>query len=273
MAFKPDYLTIEDACEVLGCKPRHVLDLVATLRLRCGVISPGWDGLAMPNPSKYATNNWTDYLVETDGTRLLANKREGVSFRVNESCVIGFWFLDDGEAIGVANSKDGTTEVTWLWPEDGAIWHKKNAKCFPWPEFLYCVAKQQEAPRQIRIDDLRFRRVDVEALTAEGIDECSMDAAHPPLDLLVDPEPRVYWQKVLNREWDSIEAAHPGHGVRIPAIRHLKKLSDPRIPNMGTAEELYWFPENSDTPKLVPKDGVSKAISKLRKRKAGKNSS
>lgn len=264
MAFKPDYLTIEDACEVLGCKPRHVLDLVATLRLRCGVISPGWDGLAMPPPSKYATNDWIDGLVEIDGTRLLANNRERVSFRVKESHVIGFWFLDDGEAIGVANSKDGTTEVTWLWPEDGAIWHKKNAECFPWPEFLYCVEKQQEAPRQIAINDLRFRLADVEALTAvENVERSGDGGGASP----ADPEAPGPWrtlQDLLEREIDNIEKAHAGHGVCIPAIRYLKNLGDPRIPNQGKFNELWLIPENGGKASRVGNKTVSNLISKVR---------
>jgi hypothetical protein len=78
------------------------------------------------------------------------------------------------------------------------------------------------------------------------------------------PAPRVYWLKVLYREWSAIETAHPEHGKRIPAIRHLKKLGDPRIPNIGASEELYWIPENASSPKLVPKTTLSTAISKLK---------
>lgn len=269
MAFKPDYLTIEDTCEVLGCKPRHVLDLVAALRLRCGVISPGWDGLAMPPPSKYATNNWTDGLVEFDGTHLLANQREGVSFRVKESHVIGFWFLDDGDAMDLAISKDGTTEATWLWPEDGAIWHKKNPECFPWPEFLYCVEKQQEKSRQIVINDLRFHRVDVEAFVAVEIIERSGEGCGAPTAGSEAPGPWRTLEDLLEREIDNIEKAHPGHGICVPAIHYLKNLGDPRIPNQGKRIELWWIPENCEKARLVGTKTVSSLISRVRaKRKS-----
>lgn len=166
MAFNPDYLTINDASELLGCKPHHVLDLVADRRLRCGVFSPGWDGLAWPLDSAYATNEWTFGLVETDGTFLLTNQREGVRFRVKQCSVITFWFLDHGDAIDLATSRDESTEVDYLCPEDGAYWHNNNPQCFPWPEFFFMVFKQQEKSRQIGSADFCFRRTDVEALAA-----------------------------------------------------------------------------------------------------------
>ncbi|MBT9516530.1 MAG: hypothetical protein IV112_07545 [Methyloversatilis discipulorum] len=161
-------MTLEKAAQALETDEREVLALVAENRLRCGVFSK-WYGQAMPERG----GRWKGHVSEyhPNGSREskfhYTNELTGRQFCVRGGRTAQFWFLEHHDAYLIATSPDGAVEVGFLVPEDGAKLHEQNPERFPTPEFVLWLETEegaQDSPRRITLNDLWFRRIDIEAL-------------------------------------------------------------------------------------------------------------
>lgn len=171
----PELLTLADTAAALKIEPHHVKDLVATGKIRCGLLVPRWKGQASIvhrrsgkglhweggvvdfNPRDPRLKTWRYCCVET-----------GEEYTVADTWIAQFWYLAPSTAYLLALAGPDGVDCEWLAPEDAASMHRARPDCFPWPDdFHFAVEREQDQPRRITWENIRFRRQDVEALTRE----------------------------------------------------------------------------------------------------------
>lgn len=188
-------MTLEKAAQALDTDERELLALVAENRLRCGVFSK-WYGQAMPAGG----GTWKGGVSEhhPNGSREAkfhyTNALTGQQFEVKGGLTAQFWFLEHHDAYLIATSPDGTIEVRFLVPEDGAKLHEQNPERFPMPEFvvwLETAEGTQDESRRITLNDLWFRRIDIEALRPRG--HAFEAAGYHSKDLLLTVQAAKEW--------------------------------------------------------------------------------
>lgn len=188
-------MTLEKAAQALETDEREVLALVAENRLRCGVFSK-WYGWAMPT----GDGKWSGGVSESHpgGSREAKfhylNKQTGEEFYVRGGPTAQFWFLHHSDAYRLVTAKDDGIDVGFLEPEDGAQLHVEDPERFPHPEFVLWLETgegAQDSPRRITLNDLWFRRIDIEALRPRG--HAFEAAGYHSKDLLLTVQAAKEW--------------------------------------------------------------------------------
>lgn len=166
MPHPPKLLTPSRAAAALQIEETELKYLVAQAALRCGVLAPGWYGCARP---EFDGGHWHGGMTACHpheprlSTYHFRCAKTGEQYIVNGAYVSQFWFLDHHDAYLLATSADGVVECTWLRPLDGPALHQRHPARFPWPEFVFALAGDQDRPRSVSWSNVWFFQADVDA--------------------------------------------------------------------------------------------------------------
>lgn len=171
----PEFLTLADTATALKIEPHHVKDLVATGKIRCGLFVPRWKGQASIVHRRSGKGlHWEGGAVDfhsSDRRLKIWHYRcveTGEEYTVADTWIAQFWYLAHSTAYLLALAGPDGVDCEWLAPEDAASMHRARPDCFPWPDdFHFAVEREQDQPRRITWENIRFRQPDVEALTRE----------------------------------------------------------------------------------------------------------
>lgn len=225
-------MTLEKVAQALEADEREVLALVAESRLRCGVFSR-WYGWAMPKePGQWESGKIDDHPGGSrESKHHYENKISGRAFEVRHGLTAQFWFLEHHDAYLLATSPDETIDVGFLEPENGAALRAQYPEHFPFDDFVLWLETgegEQDRPRRISINDLLFRRIDIEALRPRS--HAFEAAGYHSKDLLLAVKAAKEW-------WSDIEIgdrdAYPG---KPDVVRWLK---DNGASSNRVAEAIY----------------------------------
>jgi hypothetical protein len=172
---KPEYLRLNEVAELLECEPHHVKDLVATGKLRCGLMAQGWWGHAMP-AAEPKGQRWiggvTDFSPndKRDKTYHYEDEVSGETYRVRTAYVSQFWYLHHSDAYqlcapGCDEIRNFVLEPA---PGVGERLHQQDPERWPWPAFIFWPFNDQDPPPRVNWQGVLFLRRDVEALSELG---------------------------------------------------------------------------------------------------------
>ena len=184
---KPEYLRLNEVAELLECEPHHVKDLVATGKLRCGLMAQGWWGDASPAFVPGRSQRWTGCLIDIgpngkhDKTFHYQDEVSGETYRVRTAYVSQFWYLHHADAYQLC--APGCDEIRNFMlepaPGVGEQLHHEDPERWPWPAFSFWPFNDQDPPPRVNWQGVLFLRRDVEALSELGDGDQAKDTAEP----------------------------------------------------------------------------------------------